>query len=356
MFRIILFCASIMGLPAALAASFEDAQEAATEGRYDDVVNILSTIIAAGNLDDKGEVIAYSNRGVAYSLLKAYEMAKQDLLYAIELDPDHLLTINHLGIMDEHVDGDYEQAALWYQMAADAGYAASQANLATLYKEGLGVARDYVAAFNLFTGAAKQQYILAFVPLGEMYMQGLGTRRDYETGLTWINQGVAAGVISANYYLGKAYEKGTGVTRDYKRAADAYYIAAMQGHGAAQNALGYLFRQGAGVRQDFEKAVEWYQLSADQGHIPATNRLAWLLATCPTRRVCNGAAALELASQAVRSERSATNLDSLAAAHARLGNYDAAIHAINEIVRMQGKRSHYAGRLRLYKQRKPFQI
>ncbi|HAK50884.1 MAG TPA: hypothetical protein DCM54_03130 [Gammaproteobacteria bacterium] len=205
MFR---FCLILVSLGAllgsnAFAVEFKDAQVAATEGRYDDVVAILTTILDRGDLQGYAEVVGYSNRGVAYSLLKQYPQAKRDLLHAIELDPDHLLTINHLGIMAQHIDGDAQAAAIWFRRAADQGYPSSQTNLATLYRDGKGVARDYTQAFRLYKLAADQNYVMSYVPLGELYMQGRGVNRDVKTGLEWLYKGVDEGVVSAHYHLGK---------------------------------------------------------------------------------------------------------------------------------------------------------
>ena len=345
----------VVSFPGRLAADeFNDAQVAATKGQYDEVVSILTTVIEKGELTGVAKVVAFSNRGVAYSLLKMYPQGKSDLLQAIELDPDHQLTINHLGIMAQHVDADYQAAAVWYRRAAATGYPASQTNLAALHKEGLGVERDFRKAFSLYETAAAEEYVMAYVPLGELYMQGLGVNKDYGAGLAWIKKGADAGVISAHYHLGLAYEKGRGVAAFAKRAADEYYRAAMQGHGKAQNALGYLYRRGEGVAQDYIKAVEWYQLASDQGVMQATNRLAWLLATCPIKRVCNGALALQLAQSAVDDERTPTDMDSLAAAYARTGDYEAAIATVKEIIQMGSQR--YASRLDLYQQGKPYQL
>jgi len=349
---LVLFVVSVPG--GSLAIGFSDAQVAATEGRYDEVVSILTAVIEKGELEGEAKVIAFSNRGVAYSLLKKYPQGKRDLLQAIELDPDHQLTINHLGIMAQHVDADYRAAAVWYRRAAATGYPASQTNLAMLYKEGLGVEKDSKKAFSLYEMAAAEEYVMAYVPLGELYMQGIGVNKDYGAGLIWINKGAKAGVISAHYHLGLAYENGRGVAPSARQAADEYYRAAMQGHGKAQNALGYLYQRGNGVPQDYIKAVEWYQLASDQGVMQATNRLAWLLATCPTERVCNGALALQLAKSAVDDERTPTNLDSLAAAYARSGDYETAITTVKEIIQMGSQR--YASRLDLYQQGKPFQL
>ncbi len=336
---------------------FDDAQTAARDGRYREVVTILTDALDSGTLEGKEVVIAYSNRGIAYSLLKAYGLAKADLNRAIELEPDHKLTQNHLGIIAEHVDHDYVSAKKWYENAALAGFPASQVNLANLYRQGLGVQVDEEKALAFYRQAADQGYSMAYVPMGIMYMEAQGIPRDYKQGVMWLEKGRAQGVIDASYYLGLAYEKGLGVTPNQEQAVDLFRTAAMQGHGKAQNSLGYHYRRGLGVPQDYIEAVKWYQLAADQNNIQATNRLAWLLATCPTKHVCNGEDALVLAQKAVAAEPSASNLDSLAAAYARIGDFDLAIETIEKILgSTDPRRGRYKNRLSRYSQQQPYQL
>ncbi len=337
------------------ASVFDDARVAAGEGRYREVVELLTGALDTGSLTGAERVVALSNRGIAYSLLKAHALARKDLYRAISIDPDHKLTLNHLGILAEHVDGDYAEAFQWYQKGATAGFAASQVNLASLYIRGLGVGKDPSMALQWYRAAADQGYAMAYAPLGRMYLAGEGVSRDYGAAIQWLQKGVGQGVVEAYYYLGLAHEKGLGMRPDPEKAAGYYLEAAMQGHGEAQNALGYLYRRGAGVEQDFREAAKWYQLAADQGVVQAMNRLAWLLATCPVRSVCNGRKALSLALDAVRAERTPGNLDSLAAAYARVGEFDQAIATVESIVSMKGG-SRYANRLTQYRQGIPWQL
>ena len=223
---------------------FDEAQKAASEGRYEDVVSILSTAIGQQQLEQSELAIAHSNRGIAYSLLRQYGPAVKDLSLAIELDPLHLLSINHLGILAEHVEEDYSKAAGWYTRAAEAGYAASQVNLGNLYRDGLGVTRDSFVAFHLYETAAKQDYPTAYVALGEMYMDGAGVAADYEHGLELLRRGIDSGVVTGHYYMGIASERGLGVAPDYKQAAEHYGKAAKQGHVKSQRALGFLYSHG----------------------------------------------------------------------------------------------------------------
>ncbi len=333
--QIIFFVVSfslLTALPESAQADFSDAQVAASEGRYRDVIDILSQELLTSELTPEQVVVAYANRGIAYSLLKAYALARQDLNQALALNPDHALTLNHLGLLHEQVDEDYAAAASYYERAVAFGFPASQVNLANLYRQGLGVKKNPHRAFELYRAAAKANYGLAFVPLANLYSSGEAGEQDQKKAFQLYQQAAASGVASANYYLGIAYEKARGVKQNLELAVRHYQIAAVQGHGQAQNALGYLYRRGHGVEQDFLEAATWYQLAADQGVPGAMNRLAWLLAGCPIEKVCNGDAAIELALNAIEIGDTASRRDSLAAGYARSGQFDKAIATLEATI------------------------
>jgi TPR repeat protein len=348
--------------PSALIAQsvFEQAQIAAAAAKYEDVISILTGGIEKKIFQDDKLAIAYSNRGIAYSLLQRYGLAVQDLQLAIRLNPEHPLTLNHLGILAEHVEQNFAKAAEWYNKGASLGYAASQVNLGNLLRSGQGVARDSARAVRLYELALEQDYDVALVALGEMYIDGTGIKRNPARGVSLLQEGVSRGVVTGHYYLGIAFEKGTGVAIDYDQARLHYRNAAIQGHAPSQGALGYLYRRGNGVDKDFVEAVKWYRLAAEQGNVLAANRLAWLMATCPVKEICNGKVALEFAGLAVQNERSATNLDSLAAAYARVGEFDRALQVINEVLADESlsssARTKYARRIDRYSNGIPFQL
>lgn len=329
----------LMLLPFGLTAddrppAFIQAQTAAAEGRYEDVVEILTGLLDSRmQLDDDSKVIALSNRGIAYSLLKRYGLALQDLNLAIRLDPEHLLTLNQLGILAEHVDLDYAAAAKWYGKAASLGYAASQVNMGQLFREGRGVEKAPYKAVELFSAARDQGYDPAFVALGEMYLEGAGVQRNPTLAVELLTEGVGRGVITGHHYLGIAHQHGLGVEQDFETAFAHFYEAAVVGHAPSQGALGYLYRRGDGVPRSFTEAVKWYKLAAEQGDVPALTRIAWLLATCPQEDICDGEAALEYAAVAVRNRASPSSLDSLAAAYARVGQFDRAIQIMDEVLK-----------------------
>ena len=315
-------------------ADFSLAQEAAANGNYREVVAILSRVLNDPEILPEQTVVALANRGIAYSLLKAYALARQDLEDALEINPQHPLSLNHLGLLLEQVNEDYEAAASLYQKAIEQQFPASQVNLANLYWYGKGLKRNSKRAFELYRAAAEAGYKMAFVPLGEIYATGDGAPQDSKRAFELFLSASKTGVPAASYHMGFAYEKGRGVRQNLALAKRNYQIAAIQGHGEAQNALGYLYRRGLGVEQNFVEAATWYQLAADQGVAGAMNRLAWLLAGCPDPDVCNGENAVKLANAAIESGETAYRLDSLAAGYARLGMFDEASDVMGRVLKL----------------------
>jgi len=100
------------------------------------------------------------------------------------------------------VNRDLDEAVKWYQLAAEQGDAASQAQLGLFYESGRSVAQDYATAVRWYELAAKQ---------GDMHGQ---------------------------HNLGLCYEQAKGVDQDYAQALDWYTQAAEQGHAEAKNNLG----------------------------------------------------------------------------------------------------------------------
>ncbi len=337
-------------------SDFSAAQQAAQEGRYEDVITILSQALEQQELDEADQVVALSNRGIALSLLGAHGRARVDLEAAVALNPEHELTLNQLGLLTEHVDENPAAAAEWYRQAARSGFAPAQVNLARLLVDGVGVERDRVRARVLLEQAAASDYMLAFVPLGRLYLSAGQSDRA----VSLFEAAAAGGIAIAHFELAALQEAGRGIERDYAAAAQHYREAAMQGHAESQNRLGYLYRRGLGVERDLMEATKWYQLASDQGHWQATNRLAWLLAGCPRPEICNGPLAVRLARQAARVDRTPSVLDTLAAAEARVGNFDEAASLLDEAIALAetdgADTRAFSQRLGLYRQGKPFSL
>ena len=132
---------------------------------------------------------------------------------------------------------DYGTALYYFELLADRGEAAAQANLGTMYANGLGVKQSYEKAAEYYKLAAEQGEPLAQSNLGAMYANGLGVEQSYE------------------------------------KALEYYQMSADQGNAWGQFNLGYCYLLGQGVEESREKAIEYFELAAAQGNEKAADEL-----------------------------------------------------------------------------------
>jgi TPR repeat protein len=88
---------------------------------------------------------------------------------------------------------DYATALKEWQPLADSGSPDAQYNIALLYVDGKGVARNYEEAVKWFERAANQGHVKAQHNLGAMYAVGEGVKRDYVQAYKWMSVCAAKG-------------------------------------------------------------------------------------------------------------------------------------------------------------------
>jgi tetratricopeptide (TPR) repeat protein len=110
------------------------------------------------------------------------------------------------------------------------------------------------------------------------------------------------------------------------------------------------------LRRAEKLAAEYYPTNTS-----AANALAWLLATCPDPKIHDGREAARLALKAVSIDKNAENLDTLAAAQARKGDFksavetqQAALDLLQKDEAVQTTIEEFIARLSLYKEGKPY--
>ena len=114
-------------------------------------------------------------------------------------------------------------------------------------------------------------------------------------------------------------------------------------------------------KKDYVKTIADYSeaIRINPKHAWAFNNLAWLLATCPDPKIRDGKKAIELANQACElSEwKEAYHVDTLAAAHAEAGDFDAAVKWETKALALYAPSKDREGgqaRLKLYQAKKPY--
>lgn len=103
------------------------------------------------------------------------------------------------------LDGRYADAILEYREGTRREDVYAAVNLAYMYREGIGVSRDYGMAVSLYLSAMYLDEGVAAFNLALHAMRGLGVRRDLKKALALMEKSAAQGCIDAQLYLGLAY-------------------------------------------------------------------------------------------------------------------------------------------------------
>ena len=169
--------------------------------------------------------------------------------------------------------GRYQDAIVWQQKAADAGYQAAVVNLGQMYLDGQAVDQDYARAYQLFTDAVATGEPAAYTALGWVYRAGVGVPQDYREAMYWYTQGADIGNDWAMTNIAELHQTGKGFPRDPQKAIEWYTRAAKSGELTAQTRLARMYQTGDGIPRDFDQARFWYESAAGRGVPNAVTRL-----------------------------------------------------------------------------------
>lgn len=217
---------------------------------------------------------------------------------------------------------DFNQAKIYYEMAAAQGNVDAIRCLGYLYLNGclgevdldkameyfnqaleqgdpdanVGIGRVYLAGYGdpeSSTAPALEYIETAFKqgrPSGAYYMaylyeEGIGVSQDINQAME-LYQGViemkelscydAYLVDAARTRIGILYVEGQGISQDYDKALSNFKVSAKKGYAVAQYYMGQMYENGYGVDKDYETAYDWYLKAAKQDYAPALNQLGYL--------------------------------------------------------------------------------
>ena len=136
--------------------------------------------------------------------------------------------------------GDYQTAYDEWLPLANNGDSAAQRNIGHLLRRGLGIPQDLQNAALWYERAAQAGQIGAAVNLAFMYLDGAGVPQDIRKAADWFRVAARRGHALASYNLGVLYDRGWGVVRDPRRARDLYIQADRLGLTLADTRLAQL--------------------------------------------------------------------------------------------------------------------
>ncbi len=124
---------------------------------------------------------------------------------------------------------DQKQAASWYQLSADKGFAPAQYRLGSMYEKGNGVERDVQKAKGLYEQAAGQGNASAMHNLAVLYASGALGQQDYATAASWFQKAADLGITDSQFNLAILCARGNGVPADLEESYKWFAIAAKSG-------------------------------------------------------------------------------------------------------------------------------
>lgn len=127
------------------------------------------------------------------------------------------------------VAADPRQAAHWYQLAADQGFAPAQYRLGSLYEKGNGVNRDMTKALALYQSAAEAGNASAMHNLAVLQASGASGAADYKSAVSWFTKAADLGIADSQFNLAILFARGNGTTQNLEESYKWFAVAAKGG-------------------------------------------------------------------------------------------------------------------------------
>ena len=155
------------------------------------------------------------------------------------------------------------------EAAAKSGDATAAYLVGAGYSNGIGYAKDDVAAQLWFIRSGEAGSARGARAAGAAYALGQGTAKNAAEAVRWYERAIKGGDPSAINNMGVLYQTGDGVPKDLKKAFDHYRRAAEAGEPLGMRNLGYLYEIGEGVDKNEVEARRWYLAAAAVGDATA---------------------------------------------------------------------------------------
>ena len=223
-----------------------------------------------------------------------------------------MINLGYLFEGGKYVKRNYNEAFLWFGLAAELGNAEAQLQFGGCHHYGLGVTPNYSKAAKYYRLSAEQTNYVAMKSLGFLLMNGFGVetnddeakswlmraanegrnrRAMYDLGVLysrkypntnatiesfkWMKQSADLGDALAAFELSNFYYRGWGVTETNLASYRFWrFKAAILGSTEAQTAMGQAYRTGDGVPVDPENFLVWTSKAAAKNQPDALYNLA----------------------------------------------------------------------------------
>lgn len=176
-------------------------------------------------------------------------------------------------------------------------------------------------------GAAVRGDPYAQLMLGTFHLDMEYPARDVEQARQWLDQAARSGVAHAQFRLALTLEN-----LNPPRVVELLAEAGRQNHPQANETLGEYYYGGITVPRNLQRAIRYFQQAVEAGSVSARNNLAWLLATAGEAAHRDGPRAVALIRPIALYSGRWQYLDTLAAACAAAGDFEAAVTAAQRAI------------------------
>ncbi|MEA2829982.1 MAG: localization factor PodJL, partial [Bradyrhizobium sp.] len=148
---------------------------------------------------------------------------------ALKGDPTAAYEIGLRFAEGKGVTANFDEAAKWYDRAAQAGVVPAIFRLGTFYEKGLSVKKDVDIARRYYVQAAERGNAKAMHNLAVLEADGGGKGANYKNASQWFRQAADRGVADSQFNLGILYARGIGVEQNLAESFKWFSLAAAQG-------------------------------------------------------------------------------------------------------------------------------
>jgi localization factor PodJL len=148
---------------------------------------------------------------------------------ALKGDPTAVYEIGVRFAEGKGVAPNFDEAAKWYDRAAQAGVVPAIFRLGTFYEKGLSVKKDVDIARRYYMQAAERGNAKAMHNLAVLDADGGGKGADYKSASQWFRKAADRGIADSEYNLGILYARGIGVEQNLAESFKWFSLAAAQG-------------------------------------------------------------------------------------------------------------------------------
>jgi localization factor PodJL len=156
--------------------------------------------------------------------------------------------------------------------AALKGDPAAAYEIGVRFADGKGVAANFDEAAKWFDRAAQAGVVPAIFRLGTFYEKGLAVKKEVDIARRHYLQAAERGNAKAMHNLAVLDADGGGKGANYRSAVQWFRKAADCGVADSQYNLGILYARGIGVEQNLAESFKWFSLAAAQGDVDAGHK------------------------------------------------------------------------------------